>query len=424
MSGCKELLTILPTLLLDVTVPFVDNVSDLSLIFEWYNTGHWKYATSLLIPFLLNVIGTIYHWWKWDSKTEKKYTWFLIILQLWPIYRAIKLAIKVWKRLPGVEAEKNKFEGEVLSLEPYLESLPSVFVMAFALIYEYNKCNESAVIGESPKKFAVTFVISILSSALGISKYLLRGPFRVLTNDGFLNGMLTGRFFFLFIAILISVVTKVTITISVTVGFYINFISLAGLPVPQFYVPNVLCNSTVEYNTHPIYYIPALALSFGVMILPPIIMSICCILRATGYRKLFFKFVSGNPQICFLPVFTHFAIGNRSLKCMFGPHNETKKRQLGLSIELTIVNMILNFSAGAVCCGIFRGIDAVPNTEVFDILIFYLSGITLTCTFLCFGSQYCCQCCKTKSNAKFFAVSYQYVDPINTWINRYLSSQM
>ena len=237
MSGSNDMLTILPSLIFDVVVPFVDNVSDLRQILEWYTTNHWKFATSMLIPFLLNVTANIYHWWKWDSNTEKKYTWLLVILQLWPIYRAIKLAYKSWKKLPGVEAEKKKFEGEVLSLEPYLESLPSVLVMTMAFQSMEDKCylpglaeteecksTKMAVLGETPSYFYATFFISILTATLGISKYLLKGPFRVLTEDGTLNGMLTCRFLFLFIVILMSVVTKSFATVDMTFEFYILLI--------------------------------------------------------------------------------------------------------------------------------------------------------------------------------------------------------
>ena len=85
MCGANKIMIILPSMIVDVGVPFMDNVSDIRLILKWYTTGHVKFAIAMLIPFLLNVTANIYHWWKWDSNTEKKYTWLLIILQLWPI---------------------------------------------------------------------------------------------------------------------------------------------------------------------------------------------------------------------------------------------------------------------------------------------------------------------------------------------------
>ena len=99
----------------------------------------------------MNVASNVIHWWKLDSKQEKKYTWLLLILQLWPVYRGIKVDIKMLKKLPGAEEEKKKFEAKIVSLEPYLESLPSVFVMSLALLTAlHDDENWVAVVGETP----------------------------------------------------------------------------------------------------------------------------------------------------------------------------------------------------------------------------------------------------------------------------------
>ena len=119
MIELSLILSILPMLVLDVALPLSDNVSDLALILRWYLSGHAKYATGMLIPFLMNVCGNIYNWWKWDSKKEKKFTWMLLILQLWPVYRAIKVIILIFKKDPHAEEAKNKFECQIAGLEAY-----------------------------------------------------------------------------------------------------------------------------------------------------------------------------------------------------------------------------------------------------------------------------------------------------------------
>ena len=98
--------SILPTLILDSVAPMVDQASDLALIIEWYSTEHFKFAAAMAIPFLMNVFSNIYHWWKWDSTNEKKYTWILLLLQLWPIYRAFKLVSNTYKKNPNAKKEK------------------------------------------------------------------------------------------------------------------------------------------------------------------------------------------------------------------------------------------------------------------------------------------------------------------------------
>ena len=100
--------SIIPTLILDCAVPTIDQISDLMLIIRWYVTGHDKFASAMALPFLMNAISNIYHWMKWDSKEEKKFTWLLVILQLWPVYRALKIIYHIYKKAPNIEQEREK----------------------------------------------------------------------------------------------------------------------------------------------------------------------------------------------------------------------------------------------------------------------------------------------------------------------------
>ena len=419
MSGSNEVLSILPSLFFDGVVPFADNVSDLRLIYEWYTTGHWRFATSMLIPFLLNASANIYHWWKWDSKEEKKYTWLLLILQLWPIYRAIKLAMKTWKKLPGVDAERKKFEGEVLSLEPYLESLPSLLVMGMA--WTTGNCggtecesNQMAVVGETPIYFYISFCISVLTSTLGISKYLLKGPVRILSEDGALKGMLTCPFSFLFMVTLVSVVPKSFGIVFMTSRFYETFNILAELPDLVIFSNDSYPRSVPQQMHY--YYIHSISLVFVVMVLPHILLSIGCVVSATGFSKQFFKIVFGNPQLCLLPVFTHLGIGNRRLQCTSGPHHDIDQRQLLVSKELTIVNMFLNVVSWAVNYGILTAMEddndpfGFTRDVIFVMVLCTPPGIIFTSLFLCLGSSCCCPCCTTGC----CKVEYQHMEVIHS----------
>ena len=336
MVGSNDIITILPLLIFDVGVPFADNTSDIRLIVEWYITGNWKYATGMLIPFLLNVFANIYHWWKWDSKSEKKYTWLLIILQLWPIYRAIKLAIKIVKKIPGAEAEKKKFESEIVTLEPYLESLPSVVVMSMALMTaNASEQNKMAVLGDSPNQFYVTFSISIFTSTLGITKYLLKGPFRVLPEKGCLSGMITCRFLNLFLTVICTVMGKILNTVIFTTLYTTNFynynnqttnVTDFGSILEHGNKPNnqsittdfdqrTNVNSTdMPFHFENFYDILPLVFVLAVMIIPQVIITMIGLMRATGSMKRCLTFLSGHPQVIFLAIFTHFVISRSFLR--------------------------------------------------------------------------------------------------------------
>merc|ERR1712038_704663 len=68
--------------------------------------------------------------------------------------------------------------------------------------------------------FFTTYIISIITGALGITKFLQAGPFSVLTNQGTLNGICKCRFFLAFLAVVTTMVTK-----GVFIAFLIDIVS-------------------------------------------------------------------------------------------------------------------------------------------------------------------------------------------------------
>ena len=307
---------ILPTLVLDVVVPTADQVSDLSLIVKWYSEDHPKYATAMLIPFLLNVCSNFYHWWKWDSCLEKRFTWLLVLFQLWPVYRAVKLVIHLYRRIESAEAEKRRFESEITSLEAYLEAAPSVFVMfvAFATTH-FDIENEKGLIGESLFLFRTTFLMSLLTSSLGVTKYLLIGPCRIIPNNGLLNGMLTWKFFLTFFTVLFSFASKI----------FTHAPYFAWIVGPKFL---------------NLSYILSFSIAITVSTLPQLTMAIALIWHGSEFINDFFKTILHHPQLLFLPVLTYFTIGPRKMSCLIKPPRR-KTTQLALSPQFTICNMVV-----------------------------------------------------------------------------------
>ena len=216
MFDFNAVTSILPTVIFDTVLPTVDSVSDFTLILRWYAIGHIKFATAMLIPYLMNVCFNAYQWWKWDSSFEKKFTWILLPFQLWPIYRAIKLVVHLCMKKPNAQEEKRMFEEKIVSLEPFLESAPSLFVLflatattiTFAGYPGNNPQNYETLIGDSAYLFWTKFLISLVTSSIGISKYFLKGPSRVLPNHGCLNGMLTCKYLMAFMSTLFSLSGK------------------------------------------------------------------------------------------------------------------------------------------------------------------------------------------------------------------------
>ena len=84
-------------LFFDVFLPTLDVYSDASLVLPWYYENHWKFALMMSIPPLLNFGFTAYKWWSTEKKSEKKWTWVLVLLQLYQQWRALKVIYLIWK---------------------------------------------------------------------------------------------------------------------------------------------------------------------------------------------------------------------------------------------------------------------------------------------------------------------------------------
>ena len=81
-SGCYEgIKRIVPSFILDVTLPSMDVYADFSLVAGWYLSGHFKYAISMTVPILLQFLSTIYKWVRLEKRKHKIWSWPILMLQ-------------------------------------------------------------------------------------------------------------------------------------------------------------------------------------------------------------------------------------------------------------------------------------------------------------------------------------------------------
>ena len=129
----------------DIVLPTVDVYGDASLILSWFTRGHPVYGALMSVPMALNYIFTSYKWWSIEKKKEsRKWSWVLVMFQVWQQWNALKIIIKLSKQDDRAEEKKKRMLKEVSSIEPFLESVPSILVMtwicwhASGLLYTYN----------------------------------------------------------------------------------------------------------------------------------------------------------------------------------------------------------------------------------------------------------------------------------------------
>ena len=157
----QKLMEVMPLVILNIGLPTGDVFSDILTITTLYQSGHLYFATTLLTPFLLNVVFTTFSWWRIDSNKEKKWTWILLLFQLWPQYRAMKIIFKIFKGDQSYVDDKNTLERDVSILEPFLESVPTVWITTVILAKQSESGNRGAIISDDNITIFITsFILS------------------------------------------------------------------------------------------------------------------------------------------------------------------------------------------------------------------------------------------------------------------------
>ena len=161
--------------LLNVALPTVDVYSDLALVTKLYYKGHPKWASLILVPFLVNYALCWIAWF--TTEKQKKFTWIAALLGCYPQLVAARIIRLFWTQpLKGMNEKKN-LERNLMENEIFTEAVPSALIMTFLMAGAPSSYKEKTFfIGEyySPDYylFYVTFSTSLLSAGLGLAKCL------------------------------------------------------------------------------------------------------------------------------------------------------------------------------------------------------------------------------------------------------------
>ena len=94
--------------------------------------GHPKFATALLVPFLLNYILSWLAWARLEKYRLRTFLW--PALNLYPQYRAARLVKLLWTEpMGGAMEEKQIFERDISLTEVFVESVSTVLVLTIIL---------------------------------------------------------------------------------------------------------------------------------------------------------------------------------------------------------------------------------------------------------------------------------------------------
>lgn len=312
------------------------------------------------------------------------------------------------------ENKRKELMREVISTEPFLESFPSIMVMTAIWFHaegdtsfqtyckdnpKYFECpkynyshipppqycethpldNRCAIFGspEGYDWFIGTFLISLATCSLGITKFLQNGPFATLSNKGLLGGMMKWRFVLTFLAVLESLITKFLIF-----GlFFGHFIRLYE----------------IEHNFKIKEVAQVALILFALFVVPNLIFSLISIAFTTGANKNFFEVIFRYPAAWMLPICTLFVIGPQ--KFTYKSSEKGQNHLLGFSKLLTIMNMILTITIAIIADynlnlnAVYQHKEGTIPIIVFPCL-FTIILLLLDRQCCCSASKdCCCQCC-------------------------------
>ena len=349
---------------------------------------------------------------------RKKWTWILLLAQIWPQWRSARVARLLYKGDTRAQLKKQTLVSEIRSIEPFLESVPTVLIKTMIIVqatfgilnivsdgddhvdctehehWEQWKTNYCAVFDGlgGIRWFLITYATSLASGTLGLTQFLQTGPTAILSQNGHLRGMLTWKFIIASLSTMQALVTKV-IFAGIMMEIASELCSYRAAGGGCFH--GVIMSSTLIF--------------FSLIILPHIILSVSSIGISTGCSKKLFKIIFDHPAVCLLPVFTYFVVGPRRICCDSQHPNYIQQKQLIISKRFTIFNILLTAILYGAVIGILWHLD---HDDINGFTWFYTIftptlcvGILINAVFLlldkslCFSKSqkcWCSPCCGPK----------------------------
>ena len=416
-----------PYFIFDVILPSADVYSDLSLVIPWYCNGHYKYAIGMTLPLFAQFLSTTYKWFRLEKWESKRWSWIILLLQCWPQWCAIRIIQLEIQKDEEAEAAKRELMREVTITERFLEAWPSVMMMCFIaslaifddsywsfcdnnnLIFSQediysnrtwtckdeinpppqyceiqpldNKCAVFSGPGGATW-FFISFCISGISGAMGITKVLQNGPFAMLSTEGLLGGVCKCRFILAYFSVLMAILSKGCVMLFLLVSCLIGSTDQAVSKVmkKEIGIPEVGDNLIL------------LIIINGILCLPYFILSLISMSCSTGFNKKLIKVIVNYPATWMLTAYTYFTIGPHESNCS-APSNSNRNLGLskfysGINIQLTaIINLAVIFYY------------ASYDLNFLNILTLwspiYVVGLVINLIFITIDKKSCCsKCCR------------------------------
>ena len=305
-------LTILQHTVFDILLPTTDVFGDINFAVGAFCSQNYGIGCLMLLPVIFNMLFNLYNWSSknYDTQKEKRFTWLLVVLNLWPQYQVIKL---IWLILRGKskdiwEPMQHKIKTEISFLEPFIEAIPQFFVSIAVFIFLVFRSilpsgntnisiwniwqgNNTSIAGikdvfgaktlgiDNIIMFPMSVLISVLSGVKCIVDYLSNGPMKITSNTK------CGK------VVVLSAMLMYVMSCFVGKFWIICFWPQLGI--------------LVEEDAHGIW---GLTIGFLLLVAFPTIISIGPLARAVGFKTCANMFLK-HPELFVLGLVTEYTPG-------------------------------------------------------------------------------------------------------------------
>ena len=271
-----------------------------------------------------------------------------------------------WKGDPRWKREQKTLAENVMSVEPFVESVPQALWMSF--LWLSTACVGPVVSDGETRSIQplglLTYASSIMSASYSLANFLRVGPFKVIQNQSFCHP----SFPLLFCSNVFSLITK---------GCFIGFIFAEGNAIRHL----------KHDQTFPFVQEIALLSIF----IPQLLLGVVSIMATDGPKDSFMLAIR-HSALLLMPVYTPFT---------FGPVNSCLRpgqtRKIWLHLGLTCINLVITTAVILVVGymgGGFEGPWWVLRTSSLHLFPYTLLSHLLTfITTVAFSMTSLCSCC-------------------------------
>ena len=100
-----------------VFLPTWDVYSDIAFSIKLIVNKHIIWGMGTLFPVIIKTILLLPHWWRMENEYDNRFsTFLLLIFQVWPQVRAVRLIYTGWKMHKNWPKEKSLYDNRVYGI--------------------------------------------------------------------------------------------------------------------------------------------------------------------------------------------------------------------------------------------------------------------------------------------------------------------